>query len=288
MRFSAKLAVISTLFAVLGCTEPYRSQTSTTPAYGSSSQVISSPPGQSSSTGGAYSGSTPTAGSQTYGTQSAGTQTYGTSSSSQQSYASTDQALTERVQEALRSNNSVSGFAQNLQVSVRNGAVTLTGPVPGDQDRQTVDNLVRNVSGVVSVYDQLQVQPSATGRVEGNSAYENQSQQQQSQNQGQSQPGQFQQNQGTGTFRTGDIFSLHVQGLNQTDRSLAERILQGLQTDQALASQMPTVNINVTGGRVVLEGNVQSEQQRQTIGNVVQRAAGASNVENQLQVSPAR
>ncbi len=83
---------------------------------------------------------------------------------------------------------------------------------------------------------------------------------------------------------TGDIFNLHVQGLNNTDRNLAQQILQGLNTDTALASLLPTVNINVSGGRVILQGRVQSQEQKQAIGMVVQRAAGSSNVENQLEV----
>jgi len=64
------------------------------------------------------------------------------------------------------------------------------------------------------------------------------------------------------TLATGDVFNLHVQGLNDTDRNLAQNILQGLRTDSLLHSLLPTVNINVSGGRVILQGTVQSEQQR--------------------------
>jgi len=51
---------------------------------------------------------------------------------------------------------------------------------------------------------------------------------------------------------------------------------------------LPTVDINVKGGKVILQGNVQSEQQKRAIVSAVQRAAGVDNVEDQLQVQLAR
>jgi len=47
---------------------------------------------------------------------------------------------------------------------------------------------------------------------------------------------------------------------------------------------MPSVNINIVGGRVVLQGTVQSERQRRAIVEAVQRAAGAQNVDDQLTI----
>ena len=81
----------------------------------------------------------------------------------------------------------------------------------------------------------------------------------------------------------GDI-NLHVQGLSAPDRALAQRILDGLRTDRNLGTMPPTVNINVSGGRVILTGTVQNEQQRLAIVSTVQRAAGLENVDDQLQV----
>jgi osmotically-inducible protein OsmY len=65
---------------------------------------------------------------------------------------------------------------------------------------------------------------------------------------------------------------------------LAQRILQGLRTDSRLGSLLPTVDINVAQGRVILQGVVQNEQQRAAIESVVRQATGGSNVEDQLQV----
>jgi osmotically-inducible protein OsmY len=69
---------------------------------------------------------------------------------------------------------------------------------------------------------------------------------------------------------------------------LAQRILSGLRTDTVLASSLPRVDIHVDNGAVVLQGNVQSELQRDTIAAAVRRAAGASPVRNELAVRPAR
>jgi len=218
-----------------------------------------------------------------YGNQQQNTYSY------QQNTANMDQALAERVRDVLRSNPSSGGLAQIINVSAQNGAVTLTGTVPNDQERLVVDNLVRNVSGVTSVFDQMQIAAPPTGRNDQqNYSYNQQqpqtyNQQQYKQQQGYSQD-YGQQSSASAMLATGDIFNLHVQGLNDTDRNLAQNILQGLHTDAILLSLLPTVNINVSAGRVILNGTVQNEQQRQAIASVVQQAAGANNVENRLQV----
>ena len=234
----------------------------------------------------------------TYGTQQQpGAYNYQQQSTQPQSTTDTDRELVDKVQNALRSNTSSSWLAQSVNVSAQNGAVTLTGTIPNDQQRQVVDNVVRNVNGVSSVYDQLQITATPTGRSDQqqNYSYNNTSQQQQQQYPAQppqQEPQQQQQQQSysgnanaSPTLATGDIFNLHVQGLNDTDRNLAQNILQGLRTDSLLHALLPTVNINVSGGRVILQGTVQNEQQRQAIATVVQRAAGGSNVDNQLQVN---
>jgi len=51
---------------------------------------------------------------------------------------------------------------------------------------------------------------------------------------------------------------------------------------------LPNVDIQVAGGKVTLQGNVQTEQQKQAIVSAVQRAAGAENVQDQLQVQMGR
>ena len=181
-----------------------------------------------------------------------------------------DRSMASAVRQTLNANPTVAPVAQGIYISARNGAVTLSGTVPSEQDRQFIDNAVRNINGVYSVNDQMQVTAQPTGAAD------------------------------TRIYSTapvvsnpaepGNVFNLHVQGLNEPDRTMAQRILQELRTDTILPSLLPMVNITVSGGRVTLEGNVQSEQQRRTIDAAVQRAAGVNNVNDQLQVTyaPAR
>ena len=174
--------------------------------------------------------------------------------------ANADAALATAVRQAFGRYSNLSAIAPNIQVSAQNGTVTLTGNVPTEQDRNFIENVVRSTPGVVGINDELQVpappvMTQPTGRTD--------------------------QGYNTGT---GDIFNLHVQGLNPTDRTVAQNILQGLQTDQALNSLLPKVDINVANGRVILQGMVQNQQQKNTIASAVERAAGAGNVDNRLQV----
>ncbi len=183
-----------------------------------------------------------------------------------------DRALVSRIQQQLNSGSL--GFSPNVDVTAQNGVVQVTGTVPSEAARQNIDNIVRNTSGVTSVEDRMQVATSGT-------VY----------NQYPPPPTSYgatapiYSGNGQVTTATGDIFNLHVQGLNETDRGLAQRVLEGLRTDTTLAAMLPSVNINIVNGRVVLQGTVQNERQRRAIGEAVARAAGTQNVDNELVIS---
>jgi osmotically-inducible protein OsmY len=196
---------------------------------------------------GPYSGGSSSPGS---GSSGAGASTANTRTS-----ADADRTLAYQIQEQLRTDESVSSAAQNINVSAQKGTITLTGSIPNEQDRQRIHDAVRNAPGVISVNDQTQVYTSPTGRTSTPT-----------------------------TATTGDIFNLHVQGLNETDRALAQRILEGLRTDTGLSALLPNVTIHVSQGRVVLQGAVQSQQQKQAIASVVQRAAGSNVVEDEMRI----
>lgn len=168
-----------------------------------------------------------------------------------------DGALVARIQQAF--NDGSLGFSPNVNVSAKDGVVYLMGTVPDESSRLAVDNLVRNTSGVVSVQDRMQVA---------------------------SLPSQIPPS-GYVTNTTGDIFSLHIQSLNETDEALARRVMDNLRTDTTLATILPSVNINIVNGTVALQGTVQNDRQRRAIGEAVQRGAGVQNVvDNQLSISP--
>ncbi len=185
-----------------------------------------------------------------------------------------DSSLAEQVQQNLN-RNSLGTADRGVNVTARDGDVTLTGTVPSQAQRRQVDEIVRNTPGVSAVYDQLQVSPSPTAPIVTPPVATPTGREYQTSPAAYGNP-----------MATGDIFNLHVQGLNDTDRALAERILHGLRTDTSLNSLLPVVDIQVVNGRVILQGKVQNEQQRQTIGAVVARATGPGSVDNELQVTP--
>jgi osmotically-inducible protein OsmY len=149
---------------------------------------------------------------------------------------------------------------------VQGGRVTLTGNLGSEQDRSVVDEVVRNVPGVIGVTDQMQIVTLPTGRVQ--------------------EPTRVYAPAPSAPPPSADNFSLHVQGLNDADRALAQRILDGVQTETSVNRSWPGVTINVADGRVTLQGTVQSYDQKRAIVESVRRAAGASNVYDEIRVVP--
>ena len=182
-----------------------------------------------------------------------------TSSTSTSAYNQTDQALAANLEQALSRHPTLGGFAPNIRVHVQNGRVTLTGNVPSEQDRLLVDEVVRNTPGVLTVVDQLQIAALPTGRVDPNN---------------------------TRVYPTtaAEMFNLHVEGLSDPDRTLAQRILDALRTDTSIPMPSQPVNIYISNGQVALEGGVQTQDQKRNIAAAVQRAAGANIVYDNLQI----
>ena len=112
-----------------------------------------------------------------------------------------------------------------------------------------------------AVNDQLQISPTPTGRYDQERVY---------------------------APSADDYFSLHVRGLSETDRTLGQRILEGLRADTVLPTLLPIVNIEVSQGRVIVRGTVQNYEQKRQILAAVRQSAGVSNVIDELQVSPPR
>jgi osmotically-inducible protein OsmY len=187
----------------------------------------------------------------------------------------TDRVLSRRVGEHLQRYNDLAMSARNVQISARDGALTLSGVVQSERDRQMIADIARNTSGVAHVNNQLRVAagpPAMWSQVERERDRSMMP-----------------------TGRTGDatrlyaadasqLFSLHVEELSGPDRDVAQRILQGLRTDTTLSTLLPAVTINVSNGKATLMGRVHNEQQRQTIVSAVRRAAGAGNVIDELRV----
>jgi osmotically-inducible protein OsmY len=173
-----------------------------------------------------------------------------------------DRALATRVRQALLDKPIVAPYVPNLEISVDSGIVTLSGSVASEADRQFIESTVKNTTGVAGVIDRIQAPLQPTGRSDQSAR--------------------------TYSADAGEIFSLHVQALNETDRSVAQRILQGLRTDTALTALLPVVNINVADGKMTLRGTVQTDEQKRAVVSAVQRAAGDGSVFDELQVQQPR
>ena len=271
MRIINGLAVVSTLILAAGCaSDDRRTEWTNRPAYADTS---------TSGTYGTTYG-TPTYSSTTTYSRATQNDKYATQgeAAASQLMNDNDRELCYQVRQGFDANPSFSTFSPNVSIVCHNGIATLSGTVPTDEDRMQLVSACRRTPGVTSVHDELQIgataatggiyvappaaQPQPTSRYdEANRIYGGD---------------------------IGDVFSLHVMGLNDTDRSLAQQILEGLRTDSALPALLPVVNIDVRNGRVILRGTVQSPQQRRAIVATVQRAAGASNVSDELRIQPLR
>jgi len=84
-----------------------------------------------------------------------------------------DSGLESQIRTALRNDTTLVNIAPSIQVTAQNGTVTLSGNVSNEQQKQTVEHLVKGTSGVVTVNNQLQVSPSATGGSSQSSIYSN-------------------------------------------------------------------------------------------------------------------
>ncbi len=71
--------------------------------------------------------------------------------------AATDEALEQRIRQALNADASLSATAKTVQVDATAGEVTLRGAVANEQEKQTIAAKVQQMEGVKGVNNQLQV-----------------------------------------------------------------------------------------------------------------------------------
>jgi len=76
-----------------------------------------------------------------------------------------DRALEHNLRADLDRYGDLAAQRPYIRIFAHNGAVTLTGQVRTERDREMIDSLVRNATGVYAVVDQLQVAYSPTGVV---------------------------------------------------------------------------------------------------------------------------
>src|SRR6185369_4137728 len=82
-----------------------------------------------------------------------------------------DRSLEQSVRYEISRYGQLAVTAPDVQISCRDGAVTLSGSVPNERDKQMMDACVRNTSGVLSLDNQLTVMYPATGSYDQSTVY---------------------------------------------------------------------------------------------------------------------
>jgi|SRR6185369_8482297 len=80
-----------------------------------------------------------------------------TLTSEDQGGSESDREITRQVRRTVTSNDQLSADAKNVKIVTVNGKVTLRGPVASTQEQQTIGDLAKQVQGVTSVDNKLEV-----------------------------------------------------------------------------------------------------------------------------------
>ncbi len=76
-----------------------------------------------------------------------------------QAEKATDIDITRRIRQAILDEESLSAYAHNVQILVRNGQVTLKGPVRTPEEKTTVEEKASGVVGKENVKSEVEVSP---------------------------------------------------------------------------------------------------------------------------------
>jgi hyperosmotically inducible protein len=78
----------------------------------------------------------------------------------QQSEHTSDRDLAKQIRQTIVKDDSLSTYAHNVKVIVKNGTVTLKGPVRTDEEKQAIVAKAAAIAGDGKVTDQLDVSPN--------------------------------------------------------------------------------------------------------------------------------
>ncbi len=239
MRIARNLAVLSTVILAAGCAEqPPTNSTYRTYGYtetpGHAGEVISTP---------------------RYNQEAA------------------DRSLEAGVRQELNRYGDLAAVAPNVQVTARSGAVTLSGTVPSEREREMIEACVKNSTGVASVDNQLRVGYAPTGTYrQTTTVYE---------------PAPAPPVVATTTAPApayAQTITPQIVATSDSDNDLAQRVADSIRTDPILPTLVPSVTIHVTGGRVIVRGIVEHGRQKRAIIDAVRRTPGVVEVRDDLKV----
>jgi hyperosmotically inducible periplasmic protein len=80
-----------------------------------------------------------------------------TTSADQQKNNPADRDLAKKIRQSIMDDKNLSTYAHNVKVIVRNGEVTLKGPVKSDDEKASVESKATELAGAGKVQNQLTV-----------------------------------------------------------------------------------------------------------------------------------
>jgi osmotically-inducible protein OsmY len=165
MKITQTIGLASAMLLAAGCAHDEHSAQygeTVSPSYGYSSSGrteyntqnnISSP-----STSSTYSGSAGASGS--YSTSNEGNYSGGISQGGQ---SQSDNTIVAQVRESLQRDPEIAFVVPNIQITANNGAIILSGSVQSEEQKRQILSKVQQVTGVVTVNNQLNITPGPSG-----------------------------------------------------------------------------------------------------------------------------
>jgi osmotically-inducible protein OsmY len=199
--------------------------------------------------------------------------------------AASDRALEDHLQTELSRYGALADNEPDVRFASQDGVVTLSGTIRNEKDREMIEGMVRNTSGVVGVNDQLAVLYPPTGAYAPNSGYAQPAPvyttaPQVAQPQVAQPPVVVVVPEGTASTAP----TVRVEASTKADSPVAHQILAKLHADSVPADQLQNVTISVTGGQAYVQGSVPTQQQHNAIISSIRTVPGVRVVYDQLQV----
>ncbi len=86
-------------------------------------------------------------------------QNQGEPTADQQKENPADRSISQQIRQSLRTDKSLSSYAQNVKIITQNGQVTLKGPVRSEAEKEMIQKKATEVAGESHVTNELNVTP---------------------------------------------------------------------------------------------------------------------------------
>ena len=187
-----------------------------------------------------------------------------------------DRALEDNLRAEVKQSPDLAYSEHHIHIHAHRGVVTLDGHVKTEQQRQEMESLARNTTGVVAVKDELKTSiPGGEERSVRIPVYA-------------TAPPVVEPPPAVVTRPAPVIVpsypNLKVQAWTEEDEPAADAVADQLQEQNVPASWLQNLNITVSHGDVTLRGFVDTHEQREMILSAVQRVVGIRAIYDQLVV----